>query len=82
MKMIIECDGNYWHGNKDIFPTLNKWQIEQIEEDRIRTKELKERGYKVIRLWEKEIKEISIKEFINHINNVNGSGAFITEYIG
>jgi very-short-patch-repair endonuclease len=53
--LIIECDGDYWHGNPIKFPNPNKWQLEQIEKDKIRTQELQEAGYKVIRLWENEI---------------------------
>lgn len=44
-KIIIECDGNYYHN----YPFGR-------EIDKIRTKEMKERGYKVLRLWESEIK--------------------------
>lgn len=63
MNMVIECDGDYWHGNPVIFPNPNKWQIEQIEEDKIRTQELKDRGYRIIRLWEKEINRLDINNF-------------------
>jgi len=66
-KTIIECDGDYWHGNKDIFPKPNKLQIEQIEEDRIRTKELIEKGFKVLRLWENKIKKMTLIEFSNGV---------------
>jgi hypothetical protein len=50
--IIIECDGNYWHSypiDRDI--------------DNIRTKELTEKGYKVIRLWESKIKQIDLNNF-------------------
>jgi very-short-patch-repair endonuclease len=42
--IIIECDGNYFHN----YPFGR-------EIDRIRTNELNEKGYKVLRLWEHEI---------------------------
>lgn len=62
-KTIIECDGCYWHGcricNKKEF---NKPQEDQIEEDKIRTKELIEKGYKVIRLWEHDIKKMELND--------------------
>ena len=64
-KTIIECDGCYWHGclickhNKE----LNESQLKQIQKDKERTIELKEKGFRVIRLWEHEIKEISLERF-------------------
>ena len=61
--LVIECDGDYWHGNPIKFPNPNQMQKEQIEEDKIRTKELIEKGFKVIRLWESEIHKISLKKF-------------------
>ena len=62
-KTIIECDGCYWHG----CPICNKWEskniAKQIKRDKLRTKELEQQGYKVIRLWEHEIRPMRIKEF-------------------
>jgi len=52
MNMVVECDGNYWHKypiGKDI--------------DHIRTKELIDKGFKVLRLWEFEIKKMGIDDF-------------------
>jgi len=52
MNMVIECDGNYWHSypaGKDI--------------DHIRTKELIEKGFKVLRFWESDIKSMDLKAF-------------------
>lgn len=50
--MVIECDGNYWH----------KYPIGK-EIDHIRTRELFEKGFKVLRLWENEIEEMDIERF-------------------
>jgi len=55
--MIIECDGNYWHN----YPIGN-------EVDHIRTKELTEKGFKVIRLWEQDIKKMTLDKFKEKIN--------------
>ncbi len=52
MNLIIETDGNYWHH----YPIGN-------DLDHIRTKELLEKGFKVLRLWEIEIKEMDIDGF-------------------
>jgi len=58
MNLVIECDGCYWH----------KYPI-GLEKDHIRTKELIEKGFKVLRLWEFEINKISINEFERRLNN-------------
>ena len=52
LNLVIECDGNYWHK----YPVGN-------DIDHIRTKELLEKGFKVLRLWEFEINEMSINNF-------------------
>jgi very-short-patch-repair endonuclease len=50
--LIIECDGNFWHN----FP-------DGKEKDHIRTKEMINNGYKVLRLWESDIREMDIELF-------------------
>ncbi len=50
--MIIEADGDYWHS----YPKGR-------EIDYIRTKELIKKGYKVIRLWERDIRVMKLNEF-------------------
>ena len=58
MNLVIECDGNYWH----------KYPI-GLERDHIRTKELIEKGFKVLRLWEHKINKMELNEFRNKIKN-------------
>lgn len=69
LNLIIECDGDYWHGNPDKFPNLNKMQLEQIEEDKLRTQQLLEKGYNVIRLWENEIRKMKINDLKIKLEN-------------
>ncbi len=52
MNLVIECDGDYWHK----YPIGN-------DIDHIRTNELINKGFKVLRLWECEINEMSIDKF-------------------
>jgi len=56
MNLVIECDGDYWH----------KYPI-GLDKDHIRTKELLEKGFKVLRLWECEIKELDLHSFKNKL---------------
>lgn len=59
LNLVIECDGDYWHK----YPA-------GLERDHIRTKELIEKGFKVLRLWEFEIKAMDIKDFKNKLGEV------------
>ena len=63
MNLVIECDGDYWHGDIIRFPNPNEMQSKQIEEDKIRTQELIESGFRVLRLWEHEIKVMELNDF-------------------
>lgn len=58
--IIIEVDGDFWHGNpnsKNHYEKLDEVKINDLLKDIIAS----ERGYKVIRLWESDInKDISI----------------------
>lgn len=59
MNLVIECDGDYWHS----YPTGR-------EIDHIRTKELLEKGFKVLRLWECEIRKLNIEEFKDKLESI------------
>jgi G:T-mismatch repair DNA endonuclease (very short patch repair protein) len=71
-KTIIECDGDFVHcnplkysSNFVRFPTgKNIITAEEIwEKDQAKTKELIEKGFKVIRLWESEIEQLDLNKF-------------------
>jgi very-short-patch-repair endonuclease len=55
-KLIIECDGDYWHN----YPFGRNI-------DKKRTIQLNNIGFNVIRLWEHDIKKMNINEFQNLI---------------
>lgn len=67
-KTIIECDGCFWHGCKK----CDKGHLKNIAKrkslDNLRTKELQDKGFKIIRLWEHEIREMVLSEFKKRIN--------------
>ncbi len=52
INLVIECDGDYWH----------KYPI-GLEKDHIRTKELIDKGFKILRLWERDIKIMELNDF-------------------
>ncbi len=65
MNLIIEVDGNYWHGNPKFYSRkqLSEKQKEQKIRDKLRTDQLKQYGFRVVRLWEDDIKELDIIKF-------------------
>ena len=62
-KTIIECDGCYFHGCKICNLKTMEWIEKQKIKDKLRTKELIEKGYRVIRIWEHEIKVMELNDF-------------------
>lgn len=62
-KTIIETDGCYWHGCSICNKNLSKNQTLQIDKDNLRNKELQEKGFRIIRLWEHEINSMQLNDF-------------------
>jgi very-short-patch-repair endonuclease len=71
---IIECDGILFHAHpsrfkaEDIVPLIKMTAKEKWEEDAIRTKELQEAGYKVLRFWENEFDEEIVKSKLTQVD--------------
>jgi very-short-patch-repair endonuclease len=72
--LLIEIDGDYWHGNPDFFPDLNSTQLKNITNDIFKTQLAIEKGYDVIRFWENNINSGEYKtKFLELINTLNGN---------
>jgi very-short-patch-repair endonuclease len=58
LKIIIECDGDYWHANPKIYNknklTLN--QKKNLQRDKFKDKFLKKKGWIMLRFFESDIK--------------------------
>jgi len=54
--LIIEVDGDFWHGNPNHPNPYNKSDTVR-ENDRVKDELAKKRGFQVIRLWESDIKK-------------------------
>lgn len=72
-KLVVFIDSDFWHGNikRLIMPKTNvDYWIEKIDRNRKRDKkvnvELKKSGWKVLRLWEYDVKH-NIDKCINKI---------------
>ena len=65
-KIIIECDGDYWHANPKLYSKLNKIQKRKVKIDKFKDEYLKRNGWKVLRFFESNIKK-SPNECINMV---------------
>jgi len=78
--LLIECDGDYWHGNPKFYPVLTERQKEKQKEDRKKDKIAKKNNYILMRFWEDEIlnnletvkKDIAL--YMASCHNVTGNG--------
>ena len=72
-KTIIECDGDFFHMNPNKFKANDKCfkngmtAKEKWKLDDDRTNELIEKGFRVIRLWENEIRQMEVNNFKGRI---------------
>jgi len=57
-KLIIECDGDYWHANPKLYNlrSLHQKQKQNIFRDRLKDEYLTKNGWKVIRFYESDLK--------------------------
>lgn len=71
-KLIIECDGDYWHGYGLEDNELDEVQRQSRYNDKIKTKKAIGAGYSLIRFWENEIKLDGFdKKLLNKIYGKN-----------
>lgn len=54
-KILIEVDGDYFHGNPKKFSTLNKMQLKMKERDKKHDEVALNNGYILLRFWEDDI---------------------------
>lgn len=73
-KVVIETDGDYWHMNPnkykedDYNKSTHKTAKETWEYDKKRTEILRDAGYKVISIWETDIKNGNYFKILNENN--------------
>ena len=73
LKLIIECDGIYWHAHPDVVKDENKilgnglTAKERRALDATRNKELAEAGYKVLRFWEGSVNKEYVRETLKEV---------------
>ena len=79
--ILIEVDGDYWHGNKKTMTEeqkINWMQMKNKQNDLLKDWVAKNKGYKLIRIWESEIKDdkssvrAKIKKVIREVSSLKG----------
>ena len=68
--ILIEADGDYWHGNSKMFKKLNRIQKESKQRDKKINKLAKANNFILLRFWENNIlnnKEIVKKEILKFV---------------
>jgi G:T-mismatch repair DNA endonuclease (very short patch repair protein)/endogenous inhibitor of DNA gyrase (YacG/DUF329 family) len=70
-KTIIECDGCFFHACPICKEKEYYWTRERKEIDRMRTRELQEQGFRVLRFWEHEIKKMTLDDLRTKLLNKN-----------
>jgi G:T-mismatch repair DNA endonuclease (very short patch repair protein) len=81
LNLVIECNGEYWHASETIFknedtkhPGMNKTIKEVRRDEKIRIERFLKQGFKVLVLWEREIKRMNsevLQKRIEEILKVN-----------
>ena len=66
--ILLEVDGNYWHGKNIEFNKMNKIQQNVHSKDIIKNEIAKRNGYILYRIWEDEINEETIQHILNKEN--------------
>jgi very-short-patch-repair endonuclease len=66
-KLIIQADGDYWHGHPRFEPLIER-QIKQRRRDVAQDKYLTTCGYIVERIWESEMSFEKVRNILSHYN--------------
>ncbi|MCK4357323.1 MAG: DUF559 domain-containing protein [Candidatus Cloacimonetes bacterium] len=69
--ILIEVDGDYWHGNLKIFKKLSKRQLKQKQKDIKNEKLAKENNFILLRFWENDILKDSESVKVKICNVIN-----------
>ena len=56
-KIVVEFDGDYWHGNPVTYPTLSKRQAKQRAWDKAQDAYMDKCGYLTVRVWGSDLKK-------------------------
>ena len=66
-RIVLEVNGDYWHGNPEVYPNLSERQEKQRERDMELKRLVEERGWRYVEIWEKDIKEGREEEILKEV---------------
>lgn len=72
-RILLEVQGDYWHGNPNIYNKLNSIQKSNCERDKIKIQFALDYNFKLFHIWEQDILQNNfnildqIKDYINEI---------------
>lgn len=55
--VVVQFDGDYWHGNGAKFPVLDARQQRRVKLDQSQDAYMRKLGYRVVRIWESTLKK-------------------------
>jgi very-short-patch-repair endonuclease len=64
LNLLIQFDGDYWHGNIRVFPNLSDQQKKQQKKDAKANAYALKCGYNLVRCWESELSKDNLKSSI------------------
>jgi very-short-patch-repair endonuclease len=67
--ILVEVDGDYWHGNENKFSDLSDFQKQVKINDKIKEDFAKSKGFVIVRFWEEMINK-NINEVKKQINEI------------
>lgn len=67
-KVLIEVNGDFWHGNPSIYPSLSERQLFSHEKDRVKREWAESKGFKVLSFWESDIRN-RIDEVLSEVKD-------------
>ncbi len=56
-RIVVQFDGDYWHGHPENFPQPDKRQKTRMKLDRSQDAYMRKCGYTIIRFWETDINQ-------------------------
>lgn len=66
--VIIEFDGDYWHGNKKLYELSSRMK-RQYQIDKVWNEKAIAAGYRIIRVWASESKDFKLENYVNTLEN-------------
>ncbi len=76
--LIVECNGDYWHGNPNKFTHLSEEQTRGQERDKVKTELAHKHGYSLYFIWETEVNDTPDK-VVTLLQNLIGGKAILQQ---